>query len=403
MKKILLFALSFLLAAGCGGKSESQAQPEAAQAPEADAAAEKVTTYTETIGDVSFEMTSLWTKEVKDGMYHYYRYFDDQKHYEAFILADAVPADYDQYSSVTAAHEHGAKESLPDGAKVVFANGIEIDGTEGYQIEFEGDYGSGAQVCDMMLIGGKNYVTRMYFTQNKEGDVDYGYEFEDIWATVKVNEGVGFNEAHVSYEQSDYLLNCYEQNDGTVACDAMLEIANTGDVPLWLNNDVTFDVYNESGSVIASVSGGSIDLIPEVILPGEYGYYMTTKPIELPGGYFAGSNYELGGEYNPVAVSFTPHDYPVEIASVVDDDGRPSALGYVTNDTAHTYPNIQLYVVYYDNEEYAVGAAHDYIGKLEPGTKQPFSLGGSLTLPSASIAVVSSYNVIAREAYSGSN
>jgi hypothetical protein len=56
-------------------------------------------------------------------------------------------------------------------------------------------------------------------------------------------------------------------------------------------------------------------------------------------------------------------------------------------------------IVYYDNDERAECAAHDYIGKLSPGTRQPFSLGGKLTFDSANISTISSYDVFAREAY----
>lgn len=413
IRKQMAVLLSVILLMGCGTKKPTE-ETNTSPGTESDSAVSNVqnteiTVRTETIGEVSFDISSLWTREDQNGAACYYRYFDKAGNYEAFILVDANTANYGNFKSRAEALEYIAKQSIPEGATVTFSNPIEVGSAEGYQVEFDTDTDAGARVCDMMIIAGPSQVTRMMFSQLKKGDVDYGTEFEEIWDTVRIaadpsfstedSQAPVFSSGKMVYEQSDYTLKCYEQNDGTVACDAMLEIHNTGDVPIWLNDDTYFDIYNESGSIIASCSKGNIDLIPEVILPGEYGYYVTRKGIELPGGYFTGYEYELGGEIRPQEAKGTPHDYPVEIVSVNDENGKPSALGYVTNDTDHDYPNIQLYIVYYDNDERAECAAHDYIGKLSPGTRQPFSLGGKLTFDSANISTISSYDVFAREAY----
>ncbi|MBR2768728.1 MAG: hypothetical protein IKD68_07330 [Solobacterium sp.] len=419
-RKTLTVILCAVLAAGCAKKkdpAESEAKPAMDGAiptfapidPETDSAASDTLTYrTETSGEVSFEISSQWKKDVSGNADIYYRVLDDKGNYEAFLLADATYVDYDRYGGKEQALADISKQSLPDGAVTVFANPIEVAGAGGYQTEFETSTEAGARICDMMIIAGPTKVTRMMFSQLKEGAVDYGTEFEEIWKTVQVegSQADAFsskpepetNEGAV-YEQSDYILNCYERNDGVTACDAMLEITNVGSEPIWLNDDVVFDIYNESGNVIASCTKGNIDLIPEVIQPGESGYYVTRKGIELPGGYSSGYAYELGGAVHPAEAEGTLHDYPLEIISVNDDNGRPSAIGYVSNDTNHDYPNIQLYIVYYDNDDRPVAAAHDYLGKLAPGSRQLISLGGKLTFESASISVVSNYIAYAREAY----
>ena len=52
----------------------------------------EITVRTETIGEVSFDISSLWTREDQNGAACYYRYFDKAGNYEAFILVDANTA-----------------------------------------------------------------------------------------------------------------------------------------------------------------------------------------------------------------------------------------------------------------------------------------------------------------------
>lgn len=429
IRNVLSVLLCFVLLAGCssGGSAAPSSGTESGSSPESllplhalnTNNATAASTHTETVGQVSFEISSLWTPDVVDDTNVYYRYFDENQNYEAFMLAFFGEVDYSQYGSVKEALVMASDASEIEGAEVQFTKMVYLNGIECMQTEVISKDENGSMLTDMYFVPSADGITCISCSQLMNASQDYSREFAEILQTITVSEGAPVSSSSNSsapissgtttgsdalYSQTDYTLSCYERNDGVVACDAMLEITNVGSTPIWLNDECYFDIYNESGSVIASCSKGNIDLIPEVILPGERGYYCTMKGIELPGGYFTGYEYELGGEINPAKASYTPHDYPVEVISILDDGGQPSVLGYVTNDTTHDYPNIQLYAIYYSNastpgETRPEGAAHDYLGKLEPGKRSPFSLPGSLTQRNSSFSLVCDYTVIAREAY----
>lgn len=82
-----------------------------------------------------------------------------------------------------------------------------------------------------------------------------------------------------AYELGLCAASSYRDDSGTIWAMGLAEIVNTGEKPLFLDYG-SFDVTDGSGRAILSVS--SVAAYPQVILPGERGYYFEVFEPGLP-------------------------------------------------------------------------------------------------------------------------
>lgn len=182
--------------------------------------------------------------------------------------------------------------------------------------------------------------------------------------------------------------------DGGVGADVVIQVTNTGDVPLVMSNPV-IRVADASGNVIVDESGSSVFTGPSYLRVGDVGFIYTNSPLPLPAGYPVSQDYLAQGSADLSACKEV-WEYPVSDLSIADGGmGMPEVTGTVTNDDDEAAPLVEVAVAYIDNEDNTLGIATTLVLELAPGESRDFTIDG-LTLPvGCTLAMVSDYDVIA--------
>lgn len=189
------------------------------------------------------------------------------------------------------------------------------------------------------------------------------------------------------------MVNVHETDYG-VGADVVIEVINTGDVPLVLGAP-NIKIANESGTVIVDESGNGIFTGPSYLRVGDVGFIYTSSPVPLPSGYFPGYNYLAKASADLTACKEV-WEYPVTNLSISDDGfGTPTVSGTVTNDDSEKAELIELTAVFLDNEGNMLGVASDIVMNLSPGESKAFTIDGTLLPVGCTMAVISDYDVIA--------
>ena len=182
--------------------------------------------------------------------------------------------------------------------------------------------------------------------------------------------------------------------DTGVGADVVIQVRNTGNVPVVLSNP-NIKIANESKTVIVDDSGDSIFTGPSYLRVGDVGFIYTNSPLELPSGYFPGYNYLAQGSADLTACKEV-YEYPLSNLKISDDGrGVPVVTGTVTNDDTERVDLIEITAVFDDNEGNLMGVAGTIELDVAPGESRNFSIDG-YTLPvGCTMAVISNFDVIA--------
>lgn len=182
--------------------------------------------------------------------------------------------------------------------------------------------------------------------------------------------------------------------DTGVGADVVIQVKNTGNVPLILSNP-TIRIANESGTVIVDESGNGIFTGPSYLRVGDIGFIYTSGPLPLPEGYFPGYDYKAQATADLTACKEV-YEYPISNLSISDDGrGVPMVSGTVTNDDSETAKLIEVSVMFLDNEGKMLGVASDVVVNLAPGASQNFTIDGYVLPIGCTMAVISNYDAIA--------
>ena len=184
------------------------------------------------------------------------------------------------------------------------------------------------------------------------------------------------------------------ETGGSMVADVVIQVTNTGDVPLVMSNPV-IKVADASGSVIAEVSGDGIVAGPTYLGVQDIGFIYSIKPIQLPAGTAPGTNYLAQGSADLTACADV-HQFPLSNLKI-GDGGRevPVVTGTVTNDTTESVPSVEVTALYVDNDTHMLGVATTHVSDLAPGTSQDFTIGADSLPIGCSLALVSDYDVMA--------
>lgn len=189
------------------------------------------------------------------------------------------------------------------------------------------------------------------------------------------------------------MIHAHETDDG-VGADVVIQVKNTGDVPLVLS-DPSIKIGDESGTVVAEKTGDGIFTGPTYLGVGDVSFIYTNSPISLPKGCSADQAY-LAQASADLAACKDVHQYPVSNLSIADDGHEvPVVTGTVTNDEGEEATLIELAAVFLDNEGKVLGVAGDFALEVAPGESQDFEIYGSLLPVGCTMPLISDYDVIA--------
>ena len=194
------------------------------------------------------------------------------------------------------------------------------------------------------------------------------------------------------YEEKVSMFNIYD-SFGSLNYDAIVEIYNTSDEALYLDGR-SFDIETSDGHLVQTESW--ISSCPDVILPGERGYFYNQFGTELNDSSVDVSSLVLVPKYTVKKSTEIPHDYSVEDISVRDGTYGLTMTGRVFNDTSEEQ-GIYLQVVYYDADMNCLGITGTNVYGMLPNEYTSFEVSGMGLQNSFDASQVSHYTVYARE------
>lgn len=195
-----------------------------------------------------------------------------------------------------------------------------------------------------------------------------------------------------AYEVTYENVKTYVNSIGTVWAQAIAEVTNTGDVPLFLNAG-NLDIEDSSGTLVTSRS--YVSAYPSIIQPGEKGYYYEEFTLD---GYTEAV--ELSMITRPSITKATVEDirYTVTEEALSNNDyGGLKFLGRVENTTDTAGTMVYISTVLYDAGGVPIGLMFTILTEdLEAGSKvgfemSSFALPGDITAESVASFVTTAY------------
>ncbi len=176
---------------------------------------------------------------------------------------------------------------------------------------------------------------------------------------------------------------------GTTWTQTIIEITNTGSVPLYLGN-VSYDLEDESGSLLATQS--LVSVYPTVLDVGEKGYmYDETTFDGAPV-----DNVTILPHIKAEKAKIDNVRYPVSDVKITDGTFGLKVIGRIENNTAEDASMPEVAVVLFNADGEPIGLVFTYVMDGVPaGDKAGFEASG-LTLPDSVTAdAVADYVVFA--------
>lgn len=190
--------------------------------------------------------------------------------------------------------------------------------------------------------------------------------------------------AEVSYRH----IVTWESSTGAIWCTAVVEATNTGSTPVSLSS-CTLDIERADGTLADTLELGGA--VPEVIDPGEVGYYVYTGTLDaaLPEEYtlLPHASYEEHA---------APVRYPVTEITLTDTDYYGvQATCRVANDTDEGITSPHVSVILLGEDGHAVAKLHTYADTIAPGDKVGVKCGALSMYPDITADTVSGYVAVA--------
>ena len=218
--------------------------------------------------------------------------------------------------------------------------------------------------------------------------------------TTKVTEETT-KEAKAEYEITNTLFTHYTNSIDKEEYSGIIEIKNTGSVCIYLK-DCTFDFEDDNGHLLQSEK--LISSAPDVIAPGECGYYFGHGYIDDEVSFENGINLvpnftvDICKNGNEAVI-----DYEVSDLDIRDNDYGlgVKVTGRVTNGTSEDTNSIDVKIIaiFYDSEGNLLDVGFTYADEMSAGGKASFEISTVFGNEEVSTESVADYKVIARHTY----
>lgn len=217
---------------------------------------------------------------------------------------------------------------------------------------------------------------------------------EEVTTTTTVQEKAEFEITHTTFTHSTNSL-------GSETYCGIVEIKNTGNCCIYLE-DCTFDFEDDNGHLLDTDK--LISCSPNVIAPGEYGYFfndgLLDDTVSLDNGVNLVPNFSIEvckkGEAAIV-------DYEVSDLDLRDNDYGMGlkVTGRVENNTSEDTSSIDVMIiaVFLDSDGEILDIGFTYADEMSAGGKTSFELSTTFGNREISTDDVAEYKVIARKTY----
>ena len=202
----------------------------------------------------------------------------------------------------------------------------------------------------------------------------------------------------VEYEISDTSFEYYTNSIGSVEYYGYVEILNTGNCDIYLDN-CTFDIEDNDGHLLQSDS--YVSHCPEVISPGEKGYFYNGLGSNLiDSGVSFDNGVKLVPQMKLTKATGKPASYPVSDVSVREGDfGDIKITGRVENNTEQDIGYIYINILFYNSEGKLLAITGTSLTDIGAGNKGSFDTSTAFANENLKLRDIADTVVIAEAMY----
>ena len=202
----------------------------------------------------------------------------------------------------------------------------------------------------------------------------------------------------MQYEITDTRFEYYTNSIGSVEYFGIVEITNTGDTNIYLD-DCTFDLEDNDGHLLQSDS--FISAAPEIIAPGERGYFynglgsnLLNENVSLDNGIV------LAPQIRVEEATGEPVDYPVSDVTVSEGNyGYLNVLGRVENTSDEEIGYLYVDIIFYDANGAVLAVTGTSVTNIPAGGMSSFDTTCYYANENVSFSDIAETEVMAREHY----
>lgn len=193
---------------------------------------------------------------------------------------------------------------------------------------------------------------------------------------------------------------------GTDRCEAIVEVANTGSVPIYLKS-ASMSFYDITGHYVGF--GDEMFNAGAVVMPGDTGVFYTifgtvtwlndTKDATVYRYAPELDLYRATEPYITYAVSDLACSTKYIEYEFIDDDIEVNVSGVVTNTTSEDSDWVDIYAIFYNDANQPVAVSHDVMFDLAAGESRPFEIMDWFAVDKEITSDIASCVVTAEESY----
>ena len=187
----------------------------------------------------------------------------------------------------------------------------------------------------------------------------------------------------------------YKNSIGDIACYAIVEVENTGNVDLYLK-DASFDFEDESGKLLATYSS-MISADPEIVAPGEKGYFYCNMAT-IKGDITESTEYVFKPALKIEKSKNSIIRYNISDLSISEGDFLSpfNIIGRIENNTDEDAGLVWIACIIYRDDGTPIAACGTNVTDLAAGQKTSFDLSAShLMNLDIKLSDIASYEVYA--------
>ena len=217
----------------------------------------------------------------------------------------------------------------------------------------------------------------------------------DALKAQKAQNEVGGTNGDALYVETDRIFDVYDSY-GDTRYDAIIEITNTSNDPLYLSHGV-FDLEDAEGHLIQT--DDMVSSAPSVVKPGEKGYFYNQFGDEIDPSVDL-NTIQFVPQYKVEKANKLPHEYPISDLSLANDDwGGVKVVGRVENDTTEDDMYVYIEAMFYNAEGKIIGITGTNVTGASAGQKASFEISSMYAQHTLDPNAIADYKVVAQEMY----